>query len=49
MLFLYQEEVWRMFVMVILEASYIYPTRGDSVMQLALNILEKKLISVTTI
>ena len=25
-----------------LEASYIYPTRGDSVMQLALNILEKK-------
>ena len=26
-----------------LEASYIYPTRGDSVMQLALNILEKKL------
>ena len=26
-----------------LEASYIYPTRGDSVMQLALNIFEKKL------
>ena len=26
-----------------LEASYLYPTRGDSVMQLALNILEKKL------
>ena len=26
-----------------LEASYIYPTRGDAVMQLALNILEKKL------
>ena len=25
-----------------LEASYIYPTRGDLVMQLALNILEKK-------
>lgn len=25
-----------------LEASYIYPTRGDSVMQLSLNILEKK-------
>ena len=25
-----------------LEASYIYPTRGDSVMQLAVNILEKK-------
>ena len=25
-----------------LEASYIYPTRGDSVLQLALNILEKK-------
>ena len=25
-----------------LEASYIYPTRGDAVMQLALNILEKK-------
>lgn len=25
-----------------LEATYIYPTRGDSVMQLALNILEKK-------
>ena len=25
-----------------LEASYLYPTRGDSVMQLALNILEKK-------
>lgn len=25
-----------------LEVSYIYPTRGDSVMQLALNILEKK-------
>lgn len=25
-----------------LEASYIYPTRGDSVMQLTLNILEKK-------
>ena len=25
-----------------LEASYIYPTRGDSVMQLALNIREKK-------
>lgn len=25
-----------------LESSYIYPTRGDSVMQLALNILEKK-------
>ena len=25
-----------------LEASYIYPTRGDEVMQLALNILENK-------
>ena len=25
-----------------LEASYIYPTRGDLVMQLALNILEKR-------